>query len=85
MRHGGEASQAMMIAGNDRSSRLATCLASAKNFMLSEAEARSVIDGQGAAIEKHWNAVCAEAKLSPIDQVLFKERVFLNPYGFEGY
>lgn len=85
MRHGGEASQAMLIAGNDRSSRVATCLASAKNFMLSEAEARSIIDGQGAAIEQHWGTVCDEAKLSPIDQVLFKERVFLNPYAFEGY
>lgn len=85
MRHGGEASQAMLIAGNDRSSRLATCLASAKNFMLSEAEARSIIEGQGAAIEQYWGAVCDEAKLSPIDQALFKERVFLNPYAFESY
>ena len=85
MRQGGEASQAMMIAGNDRSSRLVTCLASAKNFMLSEAEAREIIDTQILCITENWDAVCDEAELSPIDRALFKDRLFLNSYAFEGY
>lgn len=85
MRQGREASQAMMIAGNDRSSRLITCLASAKNFMLSETEAREIIDTQILCINENWDAVCDEAELSPIDRALFKDRLFLNSYAFEGY
>lgn len=85
MRQGGEASQAMMIAENDRSSRLITCLAAAKNFMLSEDQARNIIEYQIASIHENWDAVCKEADLSPIDQALFKERMFMNSYAFEGY
>lgn len=85
MRQGGEASQAMMIAGNDRSSRLITCLAAAKRFMLSEDQARNIIEHQIASIHENWDAVSKEADLSPIDQALFKERMFMNSYAFEGY
>ncbi|HRK98454.1 MAG TPA: HipA domain-containing protein [Alphaproteobacteria bacterium] len=85
MRQGGEASQAMMIAGNDRSSRLITCLAAAKGFMLREDQARNIIEHQIASIHENWDAVCKEADLSPIDQALFKERMFMNSYAFEGY
>lgn len=85
MRQGGEASQAMMISGNDRTSRLVTCLASAKSFMLSEAEARQIIDSQIACIHEYWDTVCDEASLSPIDRALFKDRLFLNAYALEGY
>ncbi|PJB71244.1 MAG: phosphatidylinositol kinase [Alphaproteobacteria bacterium CG_4_9_14_3_um_filter_47_13] len=85
MRQGGEASQAMMIARNDRSSRLITCLAAAKNFMLSEGQARNIIDQLIALINKNLDVVCKEADLSPIDQALFKERMFMNSYAFEGY
>jgi len=31
------------------------------------------------------DVVCKEADLSPIDQALFKERMFMNSYAFEGY
>ena len=85
MRQGGEASQAMMIAGNDRSSRLVTCLDSAKNFMLSDAQARQIIDAQIRCIKEHWEAVCEEANLPPMDRALFKDRLFLNSYAFEHY
>jgi len=85
MRQGGEASQAMMISGNNRSSRLITCLASAKHSMLSEKEARSIIDRQIKTINENWDMVCDDADLSPIDKTLFKERMFLNDYAFEGY
>lgn len=85
MRQGGEASQAMMISGNNRSSRLITCLAAAKNFMLSEDQARNIIEHQIASLHKNWDTICKEADLSPIDQALFKERMFMNSYAFEGY
>jgi len=85
MRQGGEASQAMMISGSDRSSRLITCLASSNNFMLSTDDARQIIDRQITTINKSWDSVCNECELSPIDKSLFKDRLFLNPYAFEGY
>ena len=85
MRQGGEASQAMMISGSNRSSRLITCLSAAHRFMLSDTEARAIIDAQIEAINSNWDAVCDEADLSPIDQTLFKDRLFLNAYAFEGY
>ncbi len=85
MRRGGEATQAMMIAGHDKSSRLITCLASAKHFMLDENQARGIIDAQIETIEKYWDGVCAQANLTPIDKALFKERLFMNKYAFEGY
>lgn len=85
MRYGGEASQAMLIIGNDRSSRLVTCLAGAKSFMLSIQEARQIIDKQVDVINKNWQFVCDEARLSPIDRSLFQGHLFLNAYAFEGY
>ena len=85
MRQGREASQAMMIVGSDRSSRLVTCLAGAHRFMLSDEEARKIIDTQVTAIKDNWDAICDEAELPPIDQTLFKDRLFLNDYAFEEY
>ena len=85
MRHGGEAYQAMMISGNDRSSRLVTCIAASRCFMLSDTEAREIIDAQVASIKNNWNAICNEADLSSRDRTLFKDRLFLNAYAFVGY
>ena len=85
LRSGGEASQAMMIAGNDRSSRLATCLAAAKSFMLDEAEAQRIITAQVDIIEGKIGEVIEEAGLPEVDRELFKGRLFLNPYAFEGF
>ncbi len=79
-RTGNEASQAMLISGNDNSSRLATCLESAHNFLLSRADARALMDELQAAIEEHWNAVCDEAQLGEVDKRLLRGRQFLNPY-----
>ncbi|MEG9862722.1 MAG: HipA domain-containing protein [Parvularculales bacterium] len=85
MRLGGEASQAMLIDGSDRRSRLASCVAVAKNFMLGEAEAREVIDGQLAAIRENRDTVFDEAGLAPVDRDLLNQHVFLSDYAFEGY
>ena len=79
-RTGNEASQAMLISGNNNSSRLATCLESAHNFLLSGADARALMEELQAAIEQHWNAVCEEAQLAEVDKRLLRGRQFLNPY-----
>ncbi|ORJ57585.1 type II toxin-antitoxin system HipA family toxin [Geothermobacter hydrogeniphilus] len=82
---GNEASQAMLIVGNDRSSRLATCLQAAPNFLLKKEEAREIIEGQIETIKQKWEEVCDEAELSPVDRNLLRSRQFLNPYVFEDY
>ena len=85
MRAGGEASQAMIISGADRSSKLITCLNSAHHFMLDEQKARNIIDTQINVIKTHWDNVCEQAKISIIDNRLFRERLFLNKYAFQDY
>lgn len=85
MRHGGEATQAMMIVGSDKSSKLTTCLTASNNFLLSKEEAKAIIENQIATIKNNWEEVCKEAELSTIDNSLFKKRIFLNDYAFEGY
>jgi serine/threonine-protein kinase HipA len=82
-RAGNEASQAMLISGNQRMSQLKNCLATCRYFLLSEQEAKSIIEHQVAIIEQHWNDVCAEAQLSEVDKKLFWRRQFLNAYAFE--
>ena len=79
-RTGNEASQAMLISGNDNSSRLATCLESAHNFLLPRADAAALINDLQAAIEEHWNTICDEAQLGEVDKRLLWGRQFLNPW-----
>jgi Uncharacterized protein related to capsule biosynthesis enzymes len=83
-RAGGEATQAMLISGNNRLSTMKSCLNAAHHFLLSESEAKVIIDKQVDAIESNWTAVCDEAGLSEVDRQLFWKRQFLNPFGFEG-
>lgn len=82
-RAGNEASQAMLISGNQRMSQLKNCLAACRYFLLSEDEAKIIIERQVSIIEQHWNDVCAEAQLSEVDKKLFWRRQFLNAYAFE--
>jgi len=82
-RTGNEASQAMLISGNNNLSRLKTCLETAHNFLLSEEEARTVFGNMTAAIEQNWESVCEEAELNPMDKKLLWRRQFLNPYSVE--
>ncbi len=82
-RTGGEASQAMLINGNDRLSRLTTCLGAAGNFLLSVDEAKSIATGQIRTITDRWQEVCDEADLSEVDRALFWRRQFLNPFAFD--
>ena len=79
-RVGNEASQAMLISGNDNHSHLENCLKTAHNFLLSEDEAREIFENQKFIIEKNWDSVCREARISEVDKNLLWKRQFLNPY-----
>ncbi|WP_198328537.1 type II toxin-antitoxin system HipA family toxin [Methylovulum psychrotolerans] len=83
-RTGYEASQAMRITGADNLSQLATCLAAAHHFLLGKDEAHAIIDRVAAAIETHWDGVCAEARLSETDKNLLWGRQFFNPFSIIG-
>ena len=85
-RAGGETAQAMSI-GRDgyRFSQVAGCVARADAYLLSEAEAREIVDRQIAAIEGQWAEVCDLADLTEVDRNFFWRRQFLNPYATEGY
>jgi len=83
-RAGGEAGQAMLIHGDARDSRLATCIAAAPSFLLSTAEATAIAVAQIVAIRDRWDEVCAEAELSAVDRALLWRRQFLNAFAFEG-
>lgn len=82
-RSGNEASQAMLIHGNDNLSHLKTCLEAAHNFLLSEDDARAIFENQKGIIETSWDSVCDEAHLGDTDRKLFWGRQFLNPYSIE--
>lgn len=82
-RAGNEATQAMLICGDNRFSKLKTCLGAAAHFLLSEKEAQAIFDRQREAIEANWEKVCDEANLSTVDRRLFWKRQFLNPFAFE--
>jgi len=82
-RSGNEASQAMLIHGNNNLSKLNSCLETAHNFLLSKDQALGIFEQQKNIIEKNWDVVCDQAKLSEIDRKLFWRRQFLNPYSIE--
>lgn len=82
-RTGNEATQAMLISGDNRLSQFRVCLAAAHNFLLSQQEASDIIEHQVSVIETNWADVCDEANLSQTDRVLFWKRQFLNPFAFE--
>jgi serine/threonine-protein kinase HipA len=78
-RSGNEASQAMLILGKERASKIALCVKAAANFLLSEQAARAIAEDQRAIITAQWDAVCDDAGLSQIDRALMWRRQFLNP------
>lgn len=85
-RSGGETAQLMAI-GRDgfRMSQLAGCVERASVYLLSEADAREVVDHQIAVIETEWSEVCDTAAMTKVDREWFWRRQFLNPYATEGY
>ncbi len=83
-RAGGEATQAMLLVGQNCFSQLRVCIEAASHFHISEDDAHAIIKHQKSIIEDNWDAVCNEAQLSEVDRALFWRRQFLNPYAFEG-
>jgi serine/threonine-protein kinase HipA len=81
-RVGQQASQAMLIHNNDRSSQIATCIAAAPSFLLGVEEAIAIVNYQVSIIENEWQSICDEANLSQVDRQLFWRRQFLNPFVF---
>jgi serine/threonine-protein kinase HipA len=81
-RSGQEAGQAMLISGNNRMSRIASCLEAAHNFLLGAPQAVAIVEGQLRCIGENWPRVSEEAALSDTDRNLFWGRQFLNPYAF---
>jgi serine/threonine-protein kinase HipA len=79
-RAGNEASQAMLISGNNNLSQLQTCQKAAHYFLLSEDNARSIFAHITETIEHNWQPVCDVAELSEVDRRLFWRRQFLNPF-----
>ena len=79
-RSGNEATQAMLITGENRLSQLKTCLTAAHHFMLPNQDAIRLFDQIETDIRDNWNQVCEEAELSIIDQNYLWERQFLNPF-----
>jgi len=79
-RSGNEATQAMLIVGDNRFSQIRTCLKAAHLFLLSDKEATDIIDRVETSIRDNWDRVCEEAELSPVDKELMWQRQFLNPY-----
>lgn len=84
-RTGGEATQAMLITGQNRFSQLMVCMKAAPHFLLQEARARAMINTQLETIRAQWETVCDEAKLSEFDRALLWGRQFLNPFALEGW
>jgi len=83
-RTGNEATQAMLIKGENRMSTLASCLAAAPDFLLGNDDATTIIEAQINTIATEWNAICERAKLTETDRKLFAGRQFLNAYCIEG-
>ncbi len=79
-RTGNEATQAMLIKGNNNFSRMETCIEAAGIFLLSTEEAISIIEHQKSTITQHWDEICDAAELTQIDKKLLWNRQFLNPY-----
>ena len=81
-RAGQEATQAMLIGGQNRLSRIASCLEAAHHFLLSEPEAIALVETQLTRIGENWQPICDEAALTKTDRNFFWGRQLLNPYTF---
>ncbi len=82
-RTGNEASQAMLICGNNNLSQLEVCLEAAHHFLLSENDARATFASLTETIVQQWDTVCDEAELSEVDRRLLWRRQFLNPFSVQ--
>ena len=79
-RTGNEASQAMLIAGNNNLSQIKTCLETAHHFFLSEEDALAIFEKQKQVIETHWDSVCDEAHLREVDKKMLWTAIFKSVF-----
>ncbi|MCG8505592.1 MAG: hypothetical protein MI755_13375, partial [Sphingomonadales bacterium] len=63
---------------------LSLCLATAPKYLLTAGEATGICRRLIAAIREHFEAVCDEAALAPVDRCFLWRRQFLNALAFEG-
>jgi serine/threonine-protein kinase HipA len=85
-RAGGETTQAMAIGADGfRLSLITACIERASTYLLSQAQAREIVDRQIDAIESQWNEVCDLARMTEVERTYFWRRQFLNPYALQGY
>lgn len=82
-RAGNEATQAMLIIGDDRMSRIMSAVDAAASFQLSREQALEIARVQIEVIGTHFGDVCDEAGLSEVDRDLLWRRQFLNPFAFD--
>ena len=86
MRSGWEAAQAMQIGGvQGNLSTLANVLSVCGAFLLSEVEARVLIERQVAIVEGGWAEVCDLAELGVVERERLWGRAVFNPFCFEGW
>ena len=84
LRSGGEAAQLMAI-GRDgyRYSRLGGCIKRAEPYLLTEPEAKEIVEHQVDVIKAHWGDAADAARLTSVERQRLWGRQFLNPYAFE--
>lgn len=67
-----------------KSRQLTTCLEAASIFLLDKNKAKNIITNQISVIQRRFDAVCNEAKLSEVDRKILWRRQFMNPFAFYG-
>lgn len=78
-----QASQAMAIGRDgERSSQLTTCLAASETYLLTSAEAQTIIDAQIKIIGDQWDEAADAARLTEADRRLLYRREILNEFIF---
>ncbi len=85
-RSGGEATQAMAIGPDGyRFSQLDGCVRYAGTYLLTEPQAREIVDHQIDVIRGEWDDVAELAELTAVDRDYFWRRQLLNPYALQDY
>ena len=84
-RSGGESTQAMAIRRDGyRYSQLAGCVAAGtETYLLSEAEAKDIVDQQVDTIRSQWHEAAEAARLTAVERDRLWGRQILNPYALE--
>lgn len=83
-RAGGEASHGMKITQQSNLSRIHLCLGTAKEFGLSEEEARAIVEAQILGITENFDGLCEEIGMTPTTVSQLRRRAVLNPDIFSG-